>query len=1035
MLRLWKFLKDNILKLGIIFLLVFIPLYPKIPAIGISHVWVYIRLEDFFILLVVLIWLVKLIRLKISSLPRMMSFSISLYWLVGLLSLIFCLIFIGPHLANFFPKVSILSYIRRIEYMILFFVAFSSVKSIKDIKTYIIALIVAISGFSLYAFGQRYYLYFWHDFPKFFEHFSFCFPSFQTGNEQFAKGIALCLPIGARIASTFAGDYDLAAYLVVVIPILITLIFAVKKKLNKIILLILSVVASIVLIFTSSRISFVSFIVSGIMALVFFNRKKWILSFIIASIVLLLFFSSATATRFLQTLRLASVVTNNQGQIVGESESSLPGNLRNKISNNSLVLANTVVQALPEGSGFINLPQTSIPSSTNAAVVKSSLNNLLAQRLGFNNGGIQLSTVSGTFLVRKVLAYDISFTTRFQGEWPKAWKAFTSSPVLGSGYSSITLAADNDFLRALGETGILGLLSFLFILFIFYITVKDGIADVKAPFVKAFILGLLAGIIGLLVNATLIDVFEASKMAESLWILMGIAVAGIFLYRKKPISYREYFKKFISSSGFLICVLFVILLIVFLPSINNFFTADDFTWLRWAASSTVFSIKTYFLNSQGFFYRPLDKTIMFFLYDLFSFEPQGYHLVMLLVHFFVALGVYFLALKIFNKNKVLSFLSSLLFLLLPSQSENVFWISTISTNFSALFMIYALIFFVNFRQKGSKIYYIISLLLSIAALASYEMAVILPLLFVVLDIFLTRQKKNIKAFLCYIPYLFLIPLYLEIRRLSHTVSAGGNYAYSLVHLIPNTVGNFLGYFALFIFGDKALPVYASLRQSLRPDSTLVIIIIIIIIAVILLSGVLFVSREKFAGIRRNKTIQTVVFFLLFSFVALLPFIGLGNISLRYSYFASIGFVFLLVSVLDKLIRVILKKYKYINYVLVALVIIISVGYWGSLNSENSQWNNAGVITENALFYFRYNFESIPSNSNIILINTPLKAGNIWIFPEGMQDGLWFIYRDPTFKFYETSSISSAESLKKGLGTKDKTYIFAFDAKDNINVVY
>ena len=41
---------------------------------------------------------------------------------------------------------------------------------------------------------------------------------------------------------------------------------------------------------------------------------------------------------------------------------------------------------------------------------------------------------------------------------------------------------------------------------------------------KSFIIGFSAGAIGLALNATLIDVFEASKVAFVLWALVGITL-------------------------------------------------------------------------------------------------------------------------------------------------------------------------------------------------------------------------------------------------------------------------------------------------------------------------------------------------------------------------------------------------------------------------------------------------------------------------------------------------------------------------------
>src|SRR6266852_2427266 len=137
--KLLQFFNDKLLKWGVGLAIVFVTLYPKLPSIQVSHTWVYIRLEDFLIAVIVGIWAVQLVRKKVS-LPFPVAAPIIIYWIVGLVSLVFSLIFIGPHLANFFPKIALLQYLRRIEYMILFFVAYATVRSKKDIRDYIFIL-------------------------------------------------------------------------------------------------------------------------------------------------------------------------------------------------------------------------------------------------------------------------------------------------------------------------------------------------------------------------------------------------------------------------------------------------------------------------------------------------------------------------------------------------------------------------------------------------------------------------------------------------------------------------------------------------------------------------------------------------------------------------------------------------------------------------------------------------------------------------------------------------------------------------------
>jgi len=378
----------------------------------------------------------------------------------------------------------------------------------------------------------------------------------------------LCLPEGARVTSTFAGHYDLSAYLVIVIPILIGIFFTLKKSIAGKLLFLLAILSIIILIFTSSRNAFFAYLGGLSFTLVLLKKKKYIVPFIVLSIVLMLIFSGSMAKRFSQTLRFVSVVTNNQGQIVGQAD--LSDDLKRKLAKDKLILENVPSQNLPEGTGFIGLPQTGLQVSTTSALVKKGLSIEEARRLKLENGGVEITSVYGTFLVKKVLVYDISLTTRFQAEWPNAWRAFLRNPILGSGFSAITLATDNDYLRMLGETGAFGFSSFILIFIVFGLILKETLPKVTSPLARGYLIGISGGVFGLFLNAFLIDVFEASKVAETLWILLGIAIGVILLYRDK-FNLRKSLKKIFTSHVFSIIYIVIIALILFGPSIGNFF--------------------------------------------------------------------------------------------------------------------------------------------------------------------------------------------------------------------------------------------------------------------------------------------------------------------------------------------------------------------------------------------------------------------------------------------------------------------------------
>src|SRR5258708_7261708 len=717
--KLLRFFDQSLLKWSIALTLAFTALYPKLPSINIEHTWVYIRLEDFLISSVVAVWVIHLLRKK-ASLVYPIGWAIIGYWVIGLLSLLVSLVFIAPHLANFFPKIAVLQYARRIEYMILFFASFSTIKSKKDLRDYLIILSITLAGIIIYGIGQKFYINLWHAFPKFFEKYPFCFPSFQTGNEEFAKGIPLCLPSDARITSTFGGHYDLAAYMVFIIPVLVGIFIGIKRIGLKIGIALLSLGSILLLVLTSSRASFAAYLIGVIGMLIFLKQKKWIIPVAVVSIGILVIFSSSTIKRFTQTFHFASIVTNNQGQVVGETSASLPKDLQKKISKNPVVVGQAPpTQSLPQGSGFLTLPEVKTQVATSVAVVKTSLSSAAAKKLNLTYGGEEISTVSGSFLIQKALVYDISFTTRFQGEWPHAWAAFMKNPPLGTGFSSITLASDNDYLRALGESGFLGLGSFLFIFLLMGILLKEKGHTIKDNLERCFVFGLAGGVLGLFLNAVLIDVFEASKVAEPLWIMLGIGAGTIGLYKTKVVDYRRNLITFFTSKLMIAFYLLMIVFTFFMQSITNFFTADDFTWLRWAASGSISQIPGYFVHADGVFYRPIAKTVLFYLYTFFSFHPLGYHFITFVLHFLMGFGVFLLLYMVF-KNRFISFLGAVVFLLLPAHSENLYWISTFSTNLYSVFSLYAVIFFLQSRIRKSIGWYVFSLLFKIGRASCRE---------------------------------------------------------------------------------------------------------------------------------------------------------------------------------------------------------------------------------------------------------------------------------------------------------------------------
>lgn len=1007
--KLFQFCDRQLLKILVIFTFAFTVLYPKLPSIQVTHTWVYVRLEDFLIGIVAVVWFAQLFRKRVK-LPLPEGWSIFAYWIVGFVSLLFSLIFIGPHLANYFPKIAALQYLRRIEYMILFFAAFSTIRKREDVKNYIVAFLGTISIVALYGLGQRFYQTLWHLLPSFFEKNPYCFPAFLTGNEEFAKGKAFCLPDTARIAATFGGHYDLAAYLVLTLPIVIALFIMVRKWYWKVLTLLIAIGAFMLLNFTSSRVSTGAYVVAVVAALFFMKKKKWIIPVLGVSFGIMLLFSGSALQRIVKTIQPVDVVTVNTNK-------PLPKNLEKIIDKSTQDLRNQSPESPPPGSVTIGGKTPTASSSSTVKVLTSDEVKKIRELTDIN-----ISTISGSFLIQKAYALDISFTTRFEAEWPRNWAAFIKYPLFGQGFSTLTLATDSDYLRALGETGVFGFLSFFIIFVILGIYLVHAHKTIKDDMPHAFVMGLAGGIVGLLVNALMIDVFEASKVAEPLWILLGIGTGILSIYQKEAVDYKAALINFFTSRILIVSYLFVATMTFFAGSINTFFIGDDFTWLHWAASATPGDIPKYFTDAQGFFYRPLDKTILYILYQLFSFIPADYHLFLLFLHFLMGVGVFFVANHLF-KNKYLSFLGGLLFILLPSHAENVYWISTLSTNLSSVAMLFGLLAYMKFRKSSNIVLYCISLLMAIIGVLSYEMAIVFPLVVVLYD-FAMLHKRTIKDYIVAIPFVLISLLYLILRTAAHTLTQGGDYAYNLYHFIPNLFGNVFGYLGLFVFGEPFMPYYIILRMNLK-----VFALPILVILVALIGLGIYGVRKGIKGFTKNHELQVILFSILLMLIGLLPFVGLGNISGRYGYFASVGFILLIISLVRWMItKLHLYPLKYIYVSLGLIVVLVSMWDVSQLASEQSEWADAGAITYNTLAYFRRNLPNVPSGTIFYFNNIPIRQKEAWIWPVGIKDGLWFIYRDDSIEVVSVTSIQDAIKRQQQDPTRriDQQYIFSFD---------
>lgn len=449
-LSLW--FKESLPKYLLAAVVIIVPLFPKFPLFAVPGTYVAVRFEDLLLLILGIITFVKIITNLKTFFKDEITIAFIIFFTVNLVSLLS-----GVLLTKTVSlQLGLLNYARRLEYLVPYFAVlmlFTKEQITKNLDYFVKILIVVTIVAFIYGLGQRY----------------LSFPLITTQNDQYSKGVALRWTPGSDITSTFAGNYDLAAFMIMVLPFLITMFFVLKGKWNKIWLFVTAAGGMWLLVNSLSRISQISYFIAITIALLLVKKFKALAIVLIISLLLIGTTSSLIA-------RFSRVI-----DVFSQKAKAVKVTL---ISNDFEVYAET--QPLPVLRS--NLPS---PTATPVPVFE-----------------------------------DRSTSIRLNVEWPRAIRAFVINPFLGTGYSSIGLATDNDFLRMLGETGLLGLLAFLLIfvrigkLFVKIVPTLKNITGLEMGFIG----GVIGSVVGIFISSTFIDLFEASKFATLFWFIIGYSV-------------------------------------------------------------------------------------------------------------------------------------------------------------------------------------------------------------------------------------------------------------------------------------------------------------------------------------------------------------------------------------------------------------------------------------------------------------------------------------------------------------------------------
>ncbi|MBI2607610.1 MAG: tetratricopeptide repeat protein [Candidatus Doudnabacteria bacterium] len=344
-------------------------------------------------------------------------------------------------------------------------------------------------------------------------------------------------------------------------------------------------------------------------------------------------------------------------------------------------------------------------------------------------------------------------------------------------------------------------------------------------------------------------------------------------------------------------------------------------------------------------------------WQLWGDSVLGYHLVNTLVHILTAIALFYLLEKLF-KNKLLAFLTSLVFLVHPVQTEAVTYVSGLGDPLSSLFTILGIYFYLKFRDsqaaKTNSWYYMSSLGTYVLAVMSKDSAVVMPALIALADFFYLPQNLSVKQKLKLVfvgtwPFFALFGVYTLLRATAlnfqntfNLYNEQNQFTSNFTTRLFTFFGVLTGYFSLLFFPvnlhfEKNIALQMSLLGS--PET---IIGALIAIALTILA---------FSQIRRNPIISFGIFWFGFR---LFPHSNLivptsGLMHEHWLYLPLIGIYLIIIWLGLKFVN---KK------ILIGTVVVLLLFFGNQTITRNQDWQDPITFYNQTLKYTPNNYRVV-----------------------------------------------------------------------------
>jgi tetratricopeptide (TPR) repeat protein len=361
----------------------------------------------------------------------------------------------------------------------------------------------------------------------------------------------------------------------------------------------------------------------------------------------------------------------------------------------------------------------------------------------------------------------------------------------------------------------------------------------------------------------------------------------------------------------------IVTFIVFLPTVQNDFINwddDSYVYQNPHIRSFDLSLLKWSFTDTRLMWVPLTKVSHAVVYALWGLNPAGHHLVNVLLHglntFLVVILIISLAghlngtgqkdfppekSKAFHlKALVASAVTGLLFGLHPLHVESVAWVTERKDVLYSFFFLLSLLSYLRYvsvslnRQRSW--YYGLCLLFFSFALLSKAMAVTLPAVLLILDVYPLRRfkievnlKSQLKVLIEKVPFLGLSFVYTIMTMASYAGhgSLGSLEKYTFAQRIYGSFQELIFYLYKMVFPVNLVPLYPYPSKmsflSLQYIGSFIAVVVITVFCIY--------------SWRKNRQVYLAVW--VYYIVTLLPVLGIIQVGKtagadRYTYLASIG---------------------------------------------------------------------------------------------------------------------------------------------------